>query len=366
MIKVPYTNFKKQWIEEKQDIIKVISNVYKNGQFVNEKEVKKFEKNLAKFCGVKYAVGLNSGTDALTLGLLLIGVRKNDEVITPPNSFISSTSSITHIGAKPVFVDVLDDQNINPDLVEKSITKKTKAIMAVHLTGRVADMIKISKISKKYKIPIIEDAAQSIGSKLNGKLAGSFGKVGCFSCHPLKNLNASGDSGFLTTNDLTLYKKALNLRNNGIENRNIIKNFGYLSRMDVLQSKILNFRLRKLNKIIKKRREHAKTYFKNLDNRIVSFVKEKNNEFNTYHTFIIHCKKRDKLKKFLFKKGIETAIHYPIPIHLQPAARLLNYRKGDFPITEKHSKEILTLPINQYLNKKDILYVCKMINEFND
>tara|TARA_Y100001958_G_C21245337_1_gene574972 strand:- start:1857 stop:2957 length:1101 start_codon:yes stop_codon:yes gene_type:complete len=366
MIKVPYTNFKKQWIDEKKFILKIISDVYKKGQFVSEEEVKKFEVNLAKFCGVRYAVGLNSGTDALTLGLLLLGIRKGDEVITPPNSFISSTSCITHIGAKPVFVDVLDDQNINPYLIEKSITKKTKAIMAVHLTGRIANMEKINQISKKYKIPIIEDAAQSIGSKFNRKLAGSFGTVGCFSCHPLKNLNASGDSGFLTTNNFKLYKQALNLRNNGIENRNVIRNFGYLSRMDVLQSKILNFRLKKLNGIIKKRRKHAETYFNNLDRKKIKIVFEKKSEFNTYHTFIIHSKKRDKLKKYLLKNGIETAIHYPVPIHLQPAAKSLNYKLGDFPITEKQSKEILTLPINQYLNKKDILYVCKMINKFND
>ena len=366
MIKVPYTNFRKQWLEEKNKILNIISDVYNSGQFVNENEVKKFEKNLAKFCNVKYAIGLNSGTDALTLGLYLLGVRRGDEVITPPNSFISSTSSIVHLGAKPVFVDVLNDQNIDPNLIEKNITKKTKAIMAVHLTGRVANMKIIKKISKKYNIPIIEDAAQSIGSKLNGQLAGSFGTVGCFSCHPLKNLNASGDSGFLTTNNKKLYKIALNLRNNGIENRNKISNFGYLSRMDVLQSKILDFRLTKLNRIIKKRRKLAQIYFENLDTKKIKFVKEKKNEFNTYHTFIIPSKKRDNLKNYLLKKGIETAIHYPVPIHLQPAAKKLNYKRGDFPVTEKQSKEILTLPINQYLNKKDILYVCKIINEFNN
>ena len=363
---VPYTNFKKQWLDEKSNLFKIIEKVYENGQFVNEKEVEHLEKKLAKFCKVKYAVCLNSGTDALTLGLILIGVKRGDEVITPPNSFISSTSSIIHIGAKPVFVDVENDQNINANLIEKAITKKTKAIMPVHLTGRVANMSKIKKISKKYKIPIIEDAAQSIGSKYNGKLAGSFGKVGCFSCHPLKNLNASGDGGFLTTNDKKIYKKALSLRNNGIENRNIVKNFGYLSRMDVLQSKILDFRLKKLNKIIKIRRGLAKIYFKNLNKKKLMLVNEKRNEFNTYHTFIIHTKKRNQLKDYLKKKGIETAIHYPIPIHLQPAAKNLKYKMGDFPTTEKHAKEILTLPINQYLKKKDILYICKIINEFHE
>jgi len=365
MKKISYTNIQNQWIDEKKKILRIIESVFKKGQFVNEKEVKVFEKNVAKVCGVKYAIGLNSGTDALTLGLKLIGVKKGDEVITPPNSFISSTSSIVHVGARPVFVDVGDDQNINPNLIEKSITKKTKAIMVVHLTGRMANMEEIGKIANKYKIPIIEDAAQSIGAKFKGRLAGSFGKVGCFSCHPLKNLNASGDSGFLTTNNLSIYKKAINLRNNGIENRNMVKVFGYLSRMDVLQSKILNYRLSKLNKIITKRRNNAKIYLDNLNKNKFKIASEKQYEFNTYHTFIIHSNKRNKLKDYLFKNGIETAIHYPKPIHLQPAAKFLNYKKGSFPITEKHSREILTLPINQYLKKKDIYRIVEILNKFN-
>ena len=175
---------------------------------LDSEEVVTFENNIKKICGTKFAVSLNSGTDALTLGLCLIGVRRGDEVITPSNSFISSTSVITHVGAKPVFVDVLRDQNIDPEMIEKAITKKTKAIMPVHLTGRVAEMKEIIKISEKYKIPIIEDAAQSIGSKYYGRPSGSFGKVGCFSAHPLKNLNGIGDCGFLTTSDKKLFLSA--------------------------------------------------------------------------------------------------------------------------------------------------------------
>jgi dTDP-4-amino-4,6-dideoxygalactose transaminase len=265
-------------------------------------EIDKFEKKIAKLCRVKYAVALNSGTDALTIGMYLLGVRRGDEVITPPNSFISSTSSIIHLGAKPVFADVLDNQNIDPKEIKKKITKKTKAIMPVHLTGRVCQMKEIIDISKKYNIPVIEDAAQSIGSMYYGKKSGSFGDIGCFSAHPLKNLNACGDAGFLVTNNSKIYKKAKILRNHGLEDRNLVKNFGYISRMDILQASILNFRLKKLNSTIFKRRQNAKFYLNNIDRKFYDLIDEKKFEFNTYHTFVIQTKKRNKLINYLKKK----------------------------------------------------------------
>ncbi len=363
---IPYINLNLQWKKEKRDLLKIIDKVLSAGEYVNTYalEIQKFEKKIAKICGTKYAVALNSGTDALTLGLYLLGVRKGDEVITPPNSFISSTSVITHIGAKPVFVDVLDDQNLDPDLIEKAITKKTKAIMPVHLTGRVCKMKKIISLSRQYNIPIIEDAAQSIGSKYYGKPSGSFGKVACFSTHPLKNLNAVGDGGFLTTNDQGIFKKAKIFSNHGLVNRNKVNNFGFLSRMDVLQAAILNYRLKNLNKIINTRRKNAKFYIENLDKKKYFFLGEKKYEFNTYHTFVIQTKKRNKLIKYLNSNGIGSAIHYPIPIHLQPAAKYLGYKKGDFPNAEKQSKRIITIPINQNLNKREIHKIVRTLNEF--
>ena len=183
---IPYVNLNLQWQKERKDLIKIIDQVLKNQSWVGGDSIKVFERNIAKTCNTKYAVALNSGTDALTIGLYILGVRRGDEVITTPNSFIASTSVIVHLGAKPVFVDVLPDQCLDPMLIEKAITKKTKAIMPVHLTGRVCDMNKINKIAKKYKIPVIEDAAQSIGSKFKGKPSGSHGIIGCFSAHPLK------------------------------------------------------------------------------------------------------------------------------------------------------------------------------------
>ena len=363
-MKIPYVNLSLQWEKEKKLLLPIISKTLSKGSFVGGKEIETFEKSVAKLCGKKYAIALNSGTDALTLALYLLGIKKGDEVITPTNSFISSTTSICHVGAKPVFVDVLEDQNINPDLIEKAITKKTKAIMPVHLTGRICDMKKIIKIAKKYNIQIIEDAAQSIGSKYMGKPSGSFGKINCFSVHPLKNLNACGDGGFLVTDNFKFYNLALKLRNHGLEERNTVKTFGFLSRMDVLQANILNFRIKKLKNIIKKRRNNAKFYFKNIDRKFYFIPDEKKEEFNTYHTFVIQTDFRDKLKNFLKKNGIETAIHYPIPIHLQPAAKYLLYKKGQFPNAEKQAKKILTIPVHQNLEKKDLERVVYYLNQF--
>ncbi len=363
-MKIPYVNLKKQYLSEKKDLNKIFNDVLLTGNYVGGEHVKKFEKNINNFCKTKYCVSLNSGTDALTLALHLLGVRKGDEVITTPNSFIASTSVIVHLGAKPVFVDVLDDQNINPDLIEKKISKKTKVIMPVHLTGRVCKMEKIVQIANKYNLKIVEDAAQAIGSKYNGMMSGSIGDVGCFSAHPLKNLNAIGDSGYLTTNSKRIYDLAKDLRNHGMTNRDRIKNFGYVSRMDNLQAAILNYRLSKLKNIINSRRRNYKIYKKYLTRENIFFPDEKKNEFNTYHTFVIQVKNRDKLRKYLNLKGIGTSIHYPIPIHLQPAAKKLGYKKGDFIKTEFQSKRILTLPINQHLKEKEIIYISESINNF--
>jgi dTDP-4-amino-4,6-dideoxygalactose transaminase len=322
------------------------------------------KKKIAAYTKSKYAVALNSGTDALTLSMHLLGVKRGDEVITTPNSFIASTAAIVHLGAVPIFVDVLDDQNINPDLIKAKITKKTKAIMPVHLTGRMSNMIEIIKIAKEFNLKVVEDAAQAIGSKLCNKHAGTYGDFGCFSAHPLKNLNAMGDSGYLVTSSHKYATMAKKLINHGMKKRGIVEEFGYVSRMDNLQAAILNFKLKNLDKIIRIRRNNAKLYNQYLNNDYVQTPKNDQKYFDTYHTYVIKVDKRDSLKKYLEKKGISTSIHYPTPIHLQPAARKLNLKLGDFPNTEKQSKRILTLPINQYLKKKELLYISEMINKY--
>ncbi len=362
-MKINYVSLDKQSKNQSQNLLEVFKKCLKKSIFVNGDEVIKFEKKVSQKCGTKYAVALNSGTDALTLALKLVGIKKGDEVITPPNSFISSTSSIVHLGAKPVFVDVANDQNIDPDFIEKKITKKTKAIMPVHLTGRICDMKKIMKISKKYNIPVIEDAAQSIGSKYYNKKAGSIGDIGCFSTHPLKNLNACGDGGFLTTNKKQFYLLAKSLQNNGMFGRNEVKNFGYLSRMDVLQASILSYRLSKLDTVIKKRRSNFQLYKRLLNREKIFFPDEKKYQFNSYHTFVIQVNRRNELIRYLKNKGIQTAIHYPIPIHKQ-TAYINKYGLEKYKNTESQSKRILTLPINQYLTKKEIIYISKTINSF--
>ena len=363
-MKIDYVNLKNQWLSERKNLLPIIDKVLSTGEFVGGSEINKFEKNIIKLTESKYSVSLNSGTDALTLALHVLGVRKHDEVITPPNSFIASASCITHIGAKPVFVDVGEDLNINPDLIEKKITKKTKAIIAVHLTGKMSRMPQIMSIAKKYKIKVIEDAAQSIGSKFNKKPAGSYGEIGCFSAHPLKNLNAFGDCGYLVTNNKNIAQKIKILSNHGMESRNKVKYKGYVSRMDNLQAAILNYHIKNLKKIISIRRRNAKLYEKHLDKVNIELPFEDRDSFDTYHTYVIKTKARKNLIEYLKQKNIGTAIHYPVPIHLQPAFKKFGYKKGDFPVTEKLCKEILTLPINQYLSTKQIIYIAKSINNF--
>ena len=362
--RIPYVNLGAQWEEDRYELLPIIDTVLSSGDYVGGDKVDKFEKNMAQLCQVKYAVALNSGTDALTLSLHLLGVGRDDEVITPPNSFIASTAVIMHLGARPVFVDVLPDQNIDPTKIEAAITDKTKAIMPVHLTGRVCEMDPIIALAEKYSLAVVEDAAQAIGSKYKDHLSGSFGHVGCFSTHPLKNLNACGDGGFITTNDEKIYSEVKALRNHGMSDRDSVNKFGYVSRMDNLQAAILNYRLGKLDDIIRKRRNNAQIYFDTIKTEFVDMANEKEDEFNTYHTFVIQTERRDALKKYLFDNGIETAIHYPIPIHLQPASESLGHQEGAFPIAEKQSKQILTLPVNQSLEQADIEKIVSTINRF--
>ena len=361
---IPYVNLKEQWKQEKEELQPIIERVLENGQYVGGEEVDSFEKNIAKYCNVKYAVATNSGTDALILALRAIGIKPGDHVITPPNSFVASTAAIVHLGATPIFVDVLEDQNINPELIEEQITKKTKAILPVHLTGRIAGMEAILSIAESHNIPVVEDAAQAIGSRYFGKTSGSIGRVGCFSTHPLKNLNACGDGGFITTNDESIYQETKILRNHGLVDRNTVTKFGTVSRMDVLQATILNYRLTRIDNIVEARRKNADFYMNHLNQSFVFFPQEKPHEYNTYHTFVIQVRKRDELRNFLFNSGIDTAIHYPIPIHLQQAAKRYGYKIGDFPTTESQASSILSLPIHSYLSEDDLAKVSGAINSY--
>jgi dTDP-4-amino-4,6-dideoxygalactose transaminase len=362
--KIKYVDMTAQYEAEKTELNEVLHEALLRGDYVGGKAVDELEENLAHYIGVKNVVALNSGTDALVLGMKALGIEAGDEVITPPNSFVASTAAIVANGATPIFADVLDDQNIDPAEVEKKITPKTKAIMAVHLTGRVANMNKICEIARKNGLYVIEDSAQAVGSKYDDKMAGTFGHIGCFSTHPLKNLNAIGDGGFLTTDDDFVAQMVRLYRNHGLKDRNTVVTWGGVSRMDTIQAEILNLRLKKLDDIIAKRRENAKIYRAALKDLPIFIPKCKEPEFNSFHTFVVQTEKRDELQDFLKQRGVSTAIHYPIPIHLQPVAKDLGYKLGDFPIAEKQASKILTLPINQHLSQIEIISICELIREF--
>ena len=353
-----------QGIEELEDLKRIFHDIVISGNYVGGKPVEILEAELAKYIGVKEVVTLNSGTDALMFSLVCAGVRKGDEVITAPNSFIASAASITHIGAIPVFADVDDDQNINSECISEKITHKTKAIMPIHLTGRACRMDHIMNIAENAGITVIEDAAQSIGTLYNKKKTGSFGRFGCFSAHPLKNLNAIGDGGYVATDDSEAAFTMRKMRNHGLADRVTAEYWGFVSRMDALQAAILSYRLTRLEDVILKRRHNAALYHKLLDPKHVFMPKEKSKEFNTYHTFVIQVDKRDELQAYLAKHGIKTSIHYPMPIHLQPAAAHLGYKIGDFPKTEEQARRILTLPINQHMTDDEITLVAEYVNAF--
>ena len=361
---IKYVSLDVQWQQERTDLLDIIEGVLSSGNYVGGEIVEAFEKKVAGVCGVKYAVALNSGTDALVCSMHALGIGRGDEVITPPNSFIASTASIVHLGAVPVFADVLDDQSIDTSQLEKLITSKTKAIMPVHLTGRMADMKAVNEIAERHNLFVIEDAAQSIGSMVDERLSGAWGHVGCFSTHPLKNLNACGDGGFVTTNDENVVKKIKLMRSHGMADRNTVETFGYVSRLDAVQAAILNYRIEHLDGVVRRRRENAEQYRSLLnENHVFSPAKDPR-FFDTFHTFVIQVNRRDDLQNFLLKNGVQTAIHYPVPIHLQPAAAGLGHKIGDFPNTESQSKRILTLPINQFITVHDIKFVADLVNDF--
>jgi dTDP-4-amino-4,6-dideoxygalactose transaminase len=361
---VPYVNLAAQYADERATLLPLLDQALSSGQWVGGPLVEEFEAAAARYLGTPHVVGVASGTDALILGLRALGIGPGDEVITPPNSFVASTAAIHFAGATPVFADVLPDQNIDPAAVEAAITPRTRAIMPVHLTGRMADMAALGAIAAKHGLAVIEDAAQAMGSRLDGRHAGTVGTVGCFSAHPLKNLNAIGDGGFLATADATLADRLRRLRNNGLADRNTVTEWGVVSRLDHLQAAVLRHRLDRLDGIVAARRRNAEQYRARLDGAVVFAPPCRPAEFNSFHTFVIQVERRDELQAFLTANGVGTAIHYPVPIHLQPAAQSLGYRPGDFPVTERQAGRILTLPVNQSLTAQEIDYVAETVNGF--
>jgi dTDP-4-amino-4,6-dideoxygalactose transaminase len=361
---VPFLNFPAQYAEERDALTAAITRVFEKGDFVGGAEIEAFEHDVAAYSGAKYAVALNSGTDALIYALSALGIGRGDEVITPSNSFVASTAAIAHLGATPVFADVLDDQMIDPAAVEAAITPRTKAIMPVHLTGRVASMSDLTRVARTNGLAIVEDAAQAFGSTFDGRFAGTIGEAGAFSAHPLKNLNAAGDAGFVLTSDAAVAERIRGLRNHGFRDRDTALQFGFVSRMDTLQAAVLRVRLPRVAGVIARRRANAALYDAQLDRTAVFASPDAAEVFNTYHLYVIQIDRRDELQAHLTARGIATKVHYPVPIHLQPAAAGLGYGRGSLPMTERQADRILSIPINQFLASDDVAYVAAAINEF--
>jgi dTDP-4-amino-4,6-dideoxygalactose transaminase len=339
--------------------------VIEAGQFILGPQVEAFERQFAVRCGVKHAIGVANGTDALVLALRALGIGPGDEVISAPNSFVASASCIGLVRAKPVFADVGPDYLIDPACVEAAITRRTKAIIPVHLTGRPCNMDALCQIAKQHRLHIIEDAAQSVSATFRGQAVGSFGTFGCFSLHPLKTLNACGDGGVITTHDDALAEKIRLLRNLGLKTRAECVEWAPNSRLDTMQAAMLLVKLQVLDKYTERRRENAQLYRERLagiDG--IECPVDAKAEYAVYHTFVVQADRRDALREHLKAQGVETTIHYPIPIHLQPVGRSLNYPAGSFPNAEKQAGRILSLPVYPELTVAEIDYVCDAIRKF--
>jgi len=363
-IKVSFADLKLRYREEKEELLACVERVLAHGHFVLGDAVSELERRVAEYTGARECVALNSGTDALMMGMMALGIGRGDEVITPPNSFIASTGAIAHIGATPVFADVGDDQNIDPEAIEKRITPRTKAIMAVHWTGRIADMHPILDIAKRHNLLVVEDAAQTMGAYYHGQHGGTFGDVGCFSTHPLKNFNAVGDGGFLLASDEEVAKKVRLYRNHGLEDRDTCVMFGVNSRLDTLHAEILLFRLKRLASVIERRRRNVNLYRRLIEPGHIYIPPCKPHEENAFVLFIVQCDERDRLRGFLRERGVEALVYYATPLHLQPAAAKLGYKKGDFPVAERQAERVLALPHHQHLGEDQVATVAEAVNAF--
>lgn len=363
-MKVSYAFLKKQF-ENPDPILKEVKKLVKSGDFTLGPKVTEFEEKIAAFQGSKYAVGVNSGTDALIFILRILGIGPGDEVITVANSFYATVAAIELVGAKTVFVDVNEEYNMDPKKIEEKITKKIKAILPVHWTGNPADMLSILRVAKKYNLYVVEDAAQAIDAQIDDVRVGSFGIASEFSLHPIKNYNVWGDGGFITTNEKWIADKLKLMRNHGLVNRDVCEFFSYNSRLHTLQAVIALKLFPKIRSVSNARIKIAKKYDSLLkDIPQITIPPRKENVRQVYHTYILQAENRDNLVNYLIKNGIEAKIHYPVPLHLQKAAKHLGYKKGDLPITEKQSKHIFSLPIHQFLKDKELEYVGHKIHEF--
>jgi dTDP-4-amino-4,6-dideoxygalactose transaminase len=365
-MKVPLLDLNAQYNGILPDIRQEIEKVFASHAYKLGPQVKEFEHDIEEFCQVEHAIGCASGTDALILALLALGISEGDEVITSPFTFFATAGSVHRVGARPVFVDV-DPRtyNIDPDKIEAAITPKTKAIMPVHLFGQCSDMDKIMKIAKAHDLKVIEDNAQGIGARFNGKTAGTIGDIGTLSFFPSKNLGAMGDAGMCLTRNKNLADKMIQLRQHGENPQYYHRWVGLNSRLDTIQAAVLLVKLRSLDNWSRQRRKNAQYYFehlKNIKHIKLPYIDEKAESI--FNQFTILAENRDELMEYLRGHDIGCAVYYPVPLHLQQCFSYLNHQKGDFPISERLTESVLSIPIYSELSKDQLQSVVDMITKF--
>ncbi|SPQ00024.1 Pleiotropic regulatory protein [Candidatus Sulfobium mesophilum] len=365
MKEIPLVDLKAGFAPIKNEVMHAVEDVLTGMHLNIGPNCRSLEDEFAAYCGVKHAVGVGSGTEAIQFALLACGVGEGDEVITSPHTFFATAEAICCIGASPVFVDIDPlTYTISPEAIEKRITKKTKAIIPVHMYGQCADMSAVNNIAQGHGIAVVEDACQAHGARYHDKKSGSLGNAGCFSFYFTKNLGAYGEGGIVTTNDVQLAEKVRLYRNHGHKSKYEHAVIGYNGRIDEIQAAILRIKLRHLEEYNSKRRVKADFYNSFLKDTPLVLPAEKEGRTHVYHLYVVRSKERDRLQDFLRGKGIQTGIHYRNPIHLQEATAFLGYKKGDIPGVEKACEEILSLPIYPELEEESQAYVAEMIEEF--
>jgi dTDP-4-amino-4,6-dideoxygalactose transaminase len=336
-----------------------------SGDFTLGKPVQEFEAMFAAAIGVKYAIGVGSGTDAIKIPLRALGIGPGDEVITAANTFYATAGAIAEVGAKPVFIDCDDTFCMNVDYLEQAITPRTKAICPVHLTGDVAEMPRIMEIAKRHKLPVVEDGCQSLMGEYEGRRVGMWGDATAFSMHPLKIINVWGDAGIVVTNDDEMNRRVRLLRNHGLRNRDEMEILGYNSRLDSTQAVVGKWIVRQLPDIVAKRIENAAYYDKGFRNIPQIRVPVRRSETkNVYLLYVLFAERREALLAHCIERGIEAKVHYPIALHLQDALKYLGYKKGDFPVAERHCGEVISFPVDQHLSRAEQDYVIETVRNF--
>lgn len=364
---VPFVDLVAQYQPIQDEVSRAVQQVLTQANFILGGEVTDFEQEFAAYCGTEYALGLDSGLSALQLALEAYGIGPGDEVIVPANTFIATAAAVTLVGARVVLADIIPGSyNIDPEKVESAVTPNTKAIIPVHLYGIPAEMDEILHIASRHKLIVLEDACQAHGAYYKGKRVGSVGHAAAFSCYPAKNLGAAGDAGILVTNDPQIADRVWAMRNYGQKEKYHHITTPYNHRMDTLQAAILRVKLQSLDKWNMQRAERAVLYNQLLSESGVITPSVPGSSVAVWHLYVVRSIERNKLKAYLTQQGIETGLHYPIPIHLQPFYQSLGYRRGDFPVTEEYTQTILSLPMYAELPIESIEYVARTIRDFMD